>query len=101
MKHSEKRKLQMAWSNTAFDTVLKTDDDKSKFYAQYNNNIEFLDELVKVFEEKIKASELEADSKDTYDSPTWPYRQADSVGYRRAMREVNYLLNIREKTVEI
>ena len=32
-------------------------------------------------------------TKDDYDSPNWQYRQADAVGYRRALEEVISLLS--------
>lgn len=31
-------------------------------------------------------------TKDDYDTPNWQYRQADAVGYRRALEEVISLL---------
>ncbi len=32
-------------------------------------------------------------TKDSYDSPNWQYKQADAVGYRRALEEVMSLLS--------
>lgn len=90
----------MKWSNTQFDKILDTQEDKDKFYTYYNSNTELLDELVKAFEEKIKIAQSLSDAADTYDSPNWPYKQADLVGYRRGIQEVVNLLNIRDNTTE-
>ena len=45
-----------------------------------------------ILESKIKLSEKEDRSKEGYNCPNWAYKQADSQGYRRAIREVLSLL---------
>ena len=55
---------------------------------------------------EICYEKMEADGKSTtadYESPGWPYRQADKVGYARALQEVIDLTKIsppKERTVD-
>jgi len=49
-------------------------------------------QLKKLLEEKINASNRVARSKDAYNIPNWAYLQADAVGYERALTEVINLL---------
>lgn len=49
--------------------------------------------LSKMLEEKIKAARAASLSKDGYDNPSWAYKQADQVGYERAMNEVILLVS--------
>ncbi len=44
--------------------------------------------LVDIMNEKRKGATLES----LYDSPNWPYLQADRVGYERAIRDVIELI---------
>lgn len=39
-----------------------------------------------------KIEESLSTKEDDYDNPSWAYKQADSVGYRRALKEINSLL---------
>lgn len=43
--------------------------------------------------EKLTTSFKEGRSKDMYNSPSWPYLQADKRGYERAMQEVIDLIS--------
>jgi len=45
-----------------------------------------------VLKDKIEVSAKEDCAKDAYNCPNWAYKQADSQGYRRAIREVLSLL---------
>jgi hypothetical protein len=42
---------------------------------------------------KIEASAHEGRAKDLYESPSWPYLQADKRGYERAMEEIIDLIS--------
>lgn len=44
--------------------------------------------LIKLLEDKIEASQTTSLSKDGYDVPNWACKQADNVGYQRALKEV-------------
>lgn len=43
--------------------------------------------------EKIDASAKEGRLKELYESPSWPYLQADKRGYERAMQEIIDLIS--------
>lgn len=43
--------------------------------------------------EKIDASVKEGRLKELYESPSWPYLQADKRGYERAMQEIIDLIS--------
>ena len=88
----------MAWTNSAFDRILKDEEDSERFYTFYNNNRELLEYLMSAFEAKIKDSESATDSKDLYKSPNWGLEQADQVGYRRGLKDGIYLLDFQEKS---
>lgn len=48
--------------------------------------------LEKVMADKINASQNASVLKDGYDTPNWSLKQADNVGYQRAMKEILNLL---------
>lgn len=54
--------------------------------------------LTQMLTKKIDSERGSSLSKISYDSPSWPYLQADTNGYERALREVISLLE--EKEVE-
>lgn len=49
--------------------------------------------LAQVLLEKLVLSFKEGRSKNLYDSPNWPFLQADNRGYERAMQEVIDLIS--------
>ena len=49
-------------------------------------------QLIKLFEEKKASAEGEALTKEGYDSPSWAYKQADLIGYKRALSEIISIL---------
>lgn len=44
--------------------------------------------LIKLLEEKIEAAEVSSVNKDGYDVANWAYKQADLIGFKRALRDV-------------
>lgn len=50
------------------------------------------EQLTKICEKKINAIRADARSKEGYDSPNWAFKQADAVGYERALHEIISLL---------
>ena len=49
--------------------------------------------LTKIIEDKSYSSDKASLAKDGYDCPNWAYKQSDTVGYRRALREVVQLIS--------
>ncbi len=48
--------------------------------------------LSQLIEDRIAASHKASILKDGYDSPNWAFKQADQVGFERALREVLSLI---------
>lgn len=44
--------------------------------------------LIEILEEKINSAEVTSYDKEGYNVPNWAYKQADLVGYKRALRDV-------------
>jgi hypothetical protein len=57
------------------------------------SNNKVLDKLVEICYNMIKDSEL--DSSD-FETPNWALRQADKVGYRRALKQVIMLCTVKD-----
>ena len=49
--------------------------------------------LTALLNAKIESNDKELVTKEMYESPSWALRQADGVGYKRAMNEVISLLS--------
>jgi len=63
-----------------------TPEKKLEFESAIRNCRHILDRLTEIIESELK--ELEKDSKDEYNSPAWPYLQADKQGGRRALKNI-------------
>jgi hypothetical protein len=85
-----------AWNNSTFDKVLSTEEESTRFYSEFESSEYVLDVLLKVLRAKYLASEMDTENKDNYGSASWPYRQADLIGYRRAIKELTSLLSLRK-----
>lgn len=48
--------------------------------------------LTDILEDKYKSMDLETLGKDGYENASWAYKQADAIGYKRAIRELQNLL---------
>lgn len=48
--------------------------------------------VIKRLEDKVRIARSKAKDQQCYQSPNWPYLQADIIGYERAMEEVISLL---------
>jgi hypothetical protein len=53
--------------------------------------------LTGILEEKIQEKESERNLPKNYELPGYPYFQADTSGYIRALREVQSLVDLKEK----
>jgi hypothetical protein len=56
-----------------------------------------LERLHSILDQRIEDSESKQCSEKAYDCPNWTYKQADAMGYQRALRMVQELITKREK----
>lgn len=68
----------------------KTQEDKEKVRKLLYSNKEGFDRLKDILEPMLKEALPTAD----YDSPSWAYKQADRIGYNRALTTVLELINL-------
>jgi hypothetical protein len=65
-------------------TGLKEQDRRNLEILLGSNNL-VLDKLIEICYNMIKGSEMDASD---YDNPNWALKQADKVGYRRAIKQI-------------
>ncbi len=68
----------------------KTKEDKVRVRQTILSNRESLDRLKEILEPLLKDTPPTAD----YDSPSWAFKQADRIGYNRALNQVLELINL-------
>ena len=68
-------------------------DDRNEIKGLFVAALRLRKQLVKVLDEKKKVAENESLTKEGYDSPSWAYKQADLVGYKRALNELISILS--------
>ena len=68
----------------------KTKDEKDKVRQTVLANQESLLRLEVILESLLKDTPSSAD----YDSPSWAYKQADRIGYNRALNQVLDIINL-------
>jgi hypothetical protein len=68
----------------------KTNADKEQVRKLLYSNKEGFDRLKDILEPMLKDAPPTAD----YDSPSWAYKQADRIGYNRALTTVLDLINL-------
>lgn len=68
----------------------KTKEDKEKVKQLILSNRESLLRLESILESLLKETPSSAD----YDSPSWAYKQADRIGYNRALNQVLDIINL-------
>jgi len=68
----------------------KTKEDKDKVRQLILSNRESLERLKEILGPMLKDTPPTAD----YDSPSWAYKQADRIGYNRALNQVLDLINL-------
>lgn len=73
---------------------LKTKDEQEEFKKNVLGSKIVLDKLADIVYNKIKSQERSTVA--DYDSPSWAYRQADKVGYSRALEEIISILTMDE-----
>ena len=68
----------------------KTKEDKEKVRQSVLSNRQSLDRLKEILEPMLKETAPTTD----YDSPSWAYKQADRIGYNRALTSVLDIINL-------
>jgi len=68
----------------------KTKEDKEKVKQTIFSNRASLDRLKEILEPMLKDTPPTAD----YDSPSWAYKQADRIGFNRALNQVLDIINL-------
>lgn len=66
--------------------------DRDEIKGQFIAALRLRKQLIKTLEEKATSADNESLTKEGYDSPSWAYKQADLVGYKRAISELISLL---------
>lgn len=74
--------MKVSWTK-GLDDQSKTDIEQS-----FNSATLLRKRLIDVLQDKIDSANTMARSKSSYDTPNWPYLQADAVGYERALYEI-------------
>lgn len=72
-------------------------EEKENFEVYFRNSRQILERLQFIIEQKIKKSNTDKISDEGYNTPNWPYKQADHNGYVRALEEVWQLLQLGDK----
>lgn len=65
---------------------------KDEISGEYTASAMLRRRLVSMLEKKQKSAYEKTLKEDAYDSPNWGFKQADSVGYQRAIAEIMELL---------
>lgn len=68
----------------------KTKEDKDSVRQTILSNQESLLRLESILESLLKETSTSTD----YDSPSWAYKQADRIGYNRALNQVLDIINL-------
>ena len=66
--------------------------DKEEMTGLFVQSLRLRQQIIKTLDEKLKVIDAESVTKDGYDSPSWAYKQADIIGYKRAVKEIISLL---------
>lgn len=67
-------------------------DKQHEFKMQVSGAMPVIKRLLSFLEDELTASKEAGLSKSSYDSPAWPYMQADNLGEQRAYNRVIHLL---------
>ncbi len=70
------------------------DEEKKKFEALVLNNTTLLKRLTDIISRKIDTANKKHISKEAYQDSTWAFKQADYVGYVRALNEMLQLTDL-------
>ncbi len=67
---------------------IKDDEEREEFKKYVANSSALLDRLTEIVNMKIAAAESRRLSEKDYNNPSWPLKQADTIGYLRAWHEI-------------
>ncbi len=67
-------------------------DGKEEIKSAFERGAFLRGRLSTILKEKMDAADVVSLAKDGYDCPNWAYKQADTVGYRRAIQEILSIL---------
>lgn len=70
-----------------------TGDAKADIVSAYKHSPLLRGRLKGILEDKVQTEVKARYSRDDYESPNWDKKQADSIGYMRALREIITLIS--------
>lgn len=73
---------------------IKDKEDQEQFKKSVLGSKIVLDKLIQIVYTKAKIGE--GSTSTDYESPSWAYRQADKIGYQRALKEIIDILTVDE-----
>lgn len=68
-------------------------EEKDEIVSSFLASARLRERLIYVLTNKLESDRREVRSKNTYESPSWGYVQADFIGYERAISELISLLS--------
>lgn len=77
---------------TSLSKNLKTEAEKKEIKGLFIEAKRLRDQFKFVLEEKIRVAQTERLERVDYNNPSWPYKQAETNAYERAIREMISLL---------
>lgn len=75
------KKLDVCWTKH-----IRDEEQKNNFISTILASTAMQERLIELLEEKLENSSKENEV--DYESPSWAYKQADKLGYQRALREI-------------
>lgn len=70
-----------------------TKEEREEVISSFSSGAFLRQRAIQLIEEKIKTSRGASIASSAYDNPNWAYKQADQVGYERALEEIISILS--------
>ena len=84
--------------NTAWTKGIRKGSQEDKdIRANYVESALIRKRLLQMLESKFDVRIKAAMANDNFDSPSWSFLQAESIGYAKALKEIMYLLDASDK----
>lgn len=84
--------------NTAWTKGIRKGSQEDKdIRSSYTESFIIRKRLTQMLDDKIDGKMKTAMSNDAFDSPSWAFLQAESIGYAKAMQEIIKLLDTEKK----
>ena len=77
-------------------SALPKDQDPKEFEKRCKASKDILEHFALVLDKVLEAHKADLKQPKQYDVANWAYKQADSIGYQRALEEAIKLLNIKD-----